>query len=56
MRTNNAGVMMAPFWRTVGGFELRLGVNYRGHLALIGPAAGENAWPARLTGVSYRSC
>ncbi|XP_041041158.1 retinol dehydrogenase 12-like isoform X1 [Carcharodon carcharias] len=31
---NNAGVMMCPYYKTVGGFELQFGVNHLGHFLL----------------------
>jgi NAD(P)-dependent dehydrogenase (short-subunit alcohol dehydrogenase family) len=33
---NNAGIMMTPFGKTTGGFELQFGTNHLGHFALTG--------------------
>jgi NAD(P)-dependent dehydrogenase (short-subunit alcohol dehydrogenase family) len=51
---NSAGVMATPFSRTDDGFEVQLGVNHLGHLALTArllPAVLAAA-PARIVNVT----
>lgn len=54
---NNAGVMAAPYQRTVDGFELQFGTNHLGHFALTGlllPALRDQSG-ARVVTVSSNS-
>ncbi len=54
---NNAGVMAAPRWRTVDGFELQIGTNHLGHAALtwlLGPALGPGARVVTVSSLAHR--
>jgi len=53
---NNAGVMAAPFAKTIDGFELQFGSNHLGHFlltCLLAPALLKGA-PSRVVSVSSR--